>query len=141
MSLSLPMNDNDEYNTYTICNCDNCIECSGCFLGTCDECKDRDEYIIQEYKEHGTDSVELKFTGYTILNPDITGEYHIKFKINEDFSSEIECFDDICEIDEETPGYIISNIVNDEINLKLRVHMNSILKLIDLHLEYSDNIN
>ncbi len=120
---------------YNICYCDDCKECSDCYIGKC-QCDSRDVYIVKLYNEESNNKIELKFTSFSVSDDDIIGDFHIKLNINDDFSSEIECINNTCFIDENSE-YIVSNTVNEPCNLKFSVHIDNIIKLIDLYNEYS----
>ena len=112
-------------NVFILCECSDCSHCDACFIGQC-ECKFADTYIIDWLSLIDNNKIHIIFekndSQYNITITQNGNNYTIT--CNNNYCNLLEGYDDVIES-----------------TLSLTVELKTVLKLIDLHGEYSDNIN
>jgi len=128
MLIINPDADDDVYdsdNNFILCECSNCSQCNSCFIGNC-ECELADTYSINMLSLIDNNIIHIIFekndSQYNVTITQNGNNYTITCNNN-------------CEL-MDGRNDIIENTYTS-----LPVKLNTILKLIDLHGEYSDNIN
>lgn len=118
-------NESDD-NIFRLCECPDCSHCDACFIGHC-ECELADTYSINWLSLIDNNIIHIIFEKND-------SQYNITITQNGN-NYTITCNSRYCELMDGCDDVI------ENTNTSLPVELNTVLKLIDLHGEYSDNIN